>query len=191
VRIIILTFLLLIAAQQSWACYVRPAEHVVPPDELIERTDNILLGKVVKAEKSGEYYYYKTGEKVIYTFEVLTELKGNMLLNDNKFTMTGLEDGDDLRNYNHHKDEEFWDDWGGRMFHEPNDCKIYPTFVVGENYLIFYNKPWHAKSFELIKNPPPVDEVPDPITTDKWLIYVLENLTNSNSADWQNKAAKQ
>jgi hypothetical protein len=144
------------------ACYLPPPEQYVPPKELIKRTRNIVLAEVTKAEVVKDF-------EVLYTFKTLEVLSGAVA---ETFLFRGhpaIWDGD-TSNFNHHFDPLFWENMAGRT---PNytDCQIYPGFSVGGTYLLFLDKPYHIKSFELI-----IRIHGDRSIKDKWLQYVQANV---------------
>jgi hypothetical protein len=144
------------------ACYVPPPEQHVPPKELMARTQNIVLAQVTSAELVRDY-------EVLYTFKRITNLSG---ATKDTFQLLGypaIWEGENS-NFNHHFDPAFWSDTRGRT---PNDtdCQIHPSFSVGGTYLLFLDKPYHVKSFEII-----IRTNGDKSTKDKWLQYVENNV---------------
>ncbi len=61
---------------------------------------------------------------------------------------------------------------GARLDNE-QDCEIHPSFAVGQTYLMFIDKPYHRKSFELIMR-----TNGNSLTQDKWLQYVKKAAVN-------------
>ena len=141
-----------------FACEVPPSEQRTPPDELIARTKNIALAKVVKAEISG-------GNEVLYTFETIKQLAGKTKEHFQILGYPAIWEGDN-RGFNNHFDKDFWSEPGGRVSND-TDCQIHPTFSVGGTYLLFLDQPYHAKSFEII-----IRTHGDATIRDKWLQYV-------------------
>ena len=150
---------LLLASKSSFACLMTPPAQFTPPDELIARTENIALARVVRADAASN------GWEVLYTFETTKQLKGT---HRKAFQILGGEAIWETSNhrFNEHFDEAFWNDHNGRVFHGTS-CRIRPGFAVGGTYLIFLDKPYHSKSFEMILiKDGPADK------KDKWLQYV-------------------
>lgn len=154
-----LAILLLLSPFPVFACFAPPAQQMVPPDELIARTQNIVLAKAIRAETTDDAYV------VSYTFRTIRVLKGSA---SDTFETTGypaIWEGWN-ENFNHHFDEKFWSTSAGRLSSE-TDCKIYPAFSVGGTYLMFLDQPYHRKSFEIILRTEGKADV-----RDKWLQYV-------------------
>jgi hypothetical protein len=151
------------------ACFVSPAEQTISPSELLKRTNNIILAKVISATAS------MGTVEVEYTFQTIKVFKGKHVDN---FKISGrpLFEGW-MQNFNHHNDEVFWENKGGRHLNSP-DCKIYPRFTAGATFLIFLDGPYHRKSFENI-----IRTHGDKQTKDKWLQYVEEHTDNKPEAE--------
>lgn len=149
----------LLSASSVLACEAAPPEQIVPATELVKRTKTILLARVTSAIYNGD------SDAVIYTFQSVKALKGHP---EETFTISGvpLEWEGSLSNFNHHNDKAFWQDTGGRSYHSV-DCEIHPSFSVGATFLIFLDKPYHNKSFELIIRTHGNADV-----RDKWLSWV-------------------
>ena len=139
------------------ACFVGPKHLSATPGQLVDRTPNIALATVIRAEVSGQ--------EVVYTFQTLKTIKGEPR---REFQLRGEPSlypaqSDD---FERHGKKEFWSyNTMGRLTMD-TDCKVHPSFSVGGTYLAFLDLPFHSKSFELIH-----------VTTgdqqDKWLKYVL------------------
>lgn len=140
------------------ACTVTPAYQTVPKEELMERTKTIALAKAVKEEAL-------PGGRMKYTFKTERSVKGAA---DAEFTIEGSarEPGNEPGTFNDHQDPSFWETARGRSVHD-TDCRIHPSFTVGEIYLIFLDGTYHQKSFEKI-------ERTDGEKKDKWLAWVEE-----------------
>lgn len=155
-----LILLLVTLHTYAWGCYVPPAEQHVSNIELITRTKNIVLAKVINISTAENNW------DTTYSFQTLTVLKGNL---PRTFQIKGFPESrnNEEPHFGNHKDEQFWkNDLGrnsGRSFNYP-DCIIHPQFTLNGVYLIFYDTPYHSKSFERI-----VD-----VENDKWLKYVRE-----------------
>jgi hypothetical protein len=74
-----------------------------------------------------------------------------------------------FKDFNQHRDESFWDDYGGRM-NIRGDCSITTVFEVGQTYLIFPHT-YHVKAYELI-----LDD------DDKWLAFVRTHRRKSSQS---------
>ena len=155
----ILPALLATLSLPAWGCYTPPPEQLTAPEQLIERTERIVLAKVVEAKVTSDSY------NILYTFETVRSLKGRV---PNRFELPGypaIWEGDNRR-FNDHTDDRFWVAHGGRSSND-TDCQIHPSFSVGGTYLVFLDKPYHVKSFEII-----IRTHGGPDKQDKWLQYV-------------------
>jgi hypothetical protein len=140
-------------------CFQPPAEQRTAPDELISRTNNIVLARVIAAKDVHDSY------GVSYTFKTVRTLKGKA---PSQFQISGhpaIWEGENRR-FNDHSDKEFWSNGVGRSLND-TDCQIHPTFAVGGTYLVFLDQPYHVKSFEIIVRTNGNADV-----RDKWLQYV-------------------
>jgi hypothetical protein len=151
--------ILLLIAQDCFACRATPEAQYTPPDELVSRTNNIALAKVVRADAASN------GWDVLYTFKTIKQLKGTA---QPAFQILGGAGTGEMSNwrFKEHFDQGFWDDRAGRVFHDTS-CNIHPGFAVGGTYLIFIDQPYHTKSFEMI-----LMTEGDADKKDKWLQYV-------------------
>ena len=182
---VLLTLCLILFSNQALGCYVQPPQQYVPADELIKRTENIVLAKAVKAEfipypQISPFVYNDKGQLTVapgldgdhdpikYTFSIMETIKGK---HTNEISLEGFhERKETIKNKDyHHKEEEFWKDNAGRLYNAP-DCQIHPSFVLGGIYLLFLDEPYHRKSFELI------GYMDKHIPEDKWLAYVKEKV---------------
>ena len=139
--------------------FTAPQEQVADKRKLFERTSQIVLATVSEAKldaASGEVSYLFVADKVI---------KGDPI---KTFNIVGdpLRYPEEAKTFQDHQDQKFWDGPDGRCSHH-TDGKIYPSFAVGETYLIFLDKPYHNKSFELIQK---LGDKPE--SRDKWLQWV-------------------
>ena len=182
---------------QAWGC-MPIASQLVLADKLISRTDNIVFAKLVNAEVMTEKERYgdlhdKIGKPVPdgvtplerwtwltqynkgnfppikYTFEALEILKGGK---HSKFEILGYSGLKGDESYESHTNDLFWKKMGGRTSNHFASCVTMPNFDIGYNYLVFVDKPYHRKSFELI-----VDE------EDKWLQYVRDKVKERAAND--------
>ena len=152
----------LAAVTTAWACFATPEEQIVPAKMLLDRSRTIVLAKVEKAEILG-----RDSISVRYHFREIRSLKGDA---PETFTIDGVSSayGDSLDDFEHHYSEDFWADAGGRSWND-TDCVIYPSFAVGGTFLVFLDKPYHRKSFEIIIRTHGGEGV-----RDKWLTWVEE-----------------
>ncbi len=146
---------------QAFACIAPPPVQYQKPSQLIARTKHVVLAKVKNAQCVNEY-------DVSYRFKTLETLKG---ANKANFQLLGItEEFLNSDNFNNHRDNEFWQQTGGRLY-TSSDCQIYPSFIVGSTYLLFLDKPYHVKSFEKIDNNNDKGK-----NRDKWLSYVKHKI---------------
>lgn len=157
--------LLLFVTQDALACLLTPREQITSPDELIARTENILLARAVRADAASKRW------RVLYTFKVERTLKGQPRT---AFQILGepLLGEISMHRSNEHGSEAFWDERGGRESHDTT-CEIRPGFAVGNTYLIFLDPPYHTKGFEEI-----LFTGEDGREKDKWLQYVEERIAH-------------
>lgn len=101
-----LPLLLSLFSLPAFGCFAPPPEQGSPPDELIERTQDIVLAEVIGAERP------PGAQEVTYTFRSIRVLKGGT---SGEFRITGqpATREDSNRNFNHHRDEAFWSRRGG------------------------------------------------------------------------------
>ncbi len=146
-------------AGQAFACTAPPPIQYQQISELIARNKHIVLAKV-------EGMRIVNNDKVSYRFKTLENLKGD---NKTNFQLVGItEDSPNTNSFNNHRNNEFWQDTGGRLYTSA-DCQIYPSFTVGSTYLLFLDKPYHVKSFEKIENIRSKNR-------DKWFSYVKNKI---------------
>jgi hypothetical protein len=161
----VLAVVLISLTTVAQACSFTPEEQIVGNAELIVRTKNIVLVKVVSVK------VYKNGWDTTYTLQTIENLRGDMPPSfeiDGGAEMKGSEDF----SFDNHTNAGFWKQDGhpGRAFVLPGGCRLYPRFVINSTYLVFYNPPYHLRSFELIADP----------QNDKWLKYVRAQLSHPN-----------
>lgn len=150
------------------ACSAPPSYLTVPYYELISRTNRIALAEVVKIDSVGEHQYE-------YQFELEERVKGNV---DNSFSMTFenypspfVKKAPD-KDFNQHRGGVFWDQNAARQIND-TDCRMHPVFEKGSTYLLFLDKPYHWKSFEVIKS-----------KEDLWL-QTVKNVVHSNNESYR------
>ena len=126
----------------AYACFVPPSEQHTPWKELVTRTNNIYLAKVISSESSGNW-------RVKYNFVTIKTLKGKKL---DSFVLHGIKKHPEevISTHNNHTSPFFWA-YGGRSWNG-TDCIISPTFEDGDMYLIFKDEPYHNLSFEKIES---------------------------------------
>ena len=150
----------LLAPLAAGACSIPRPEQFVPAEQLLKRSKNIVLAEAIKAELQPD------GLGVLYTFRAISQYRG---IRQREFRLEGLPaspNGKDFERFVDHFDERFWSDSGGRSYPAP-DCEIYPAFSLGTTYLVFLDKPYHIKSFEIVSS-----LAGNAATKDKWLQYV-------------------
>ncbi|NCT41613.1 MAG: hypothetical protein GW778_08140 [Alphaproteobacteria bacterium] len=168
----------------GFACLVAPLQQIVSADELIDRTQRIVLAKAISSKLSPETNRRDKDDTIEYEFEVVEVIKGTI---DKSFKIpfgSRIQSPKDFNSFTKiptvssspvlpgqltepgHGQELFWNSEAGRVMNSP-DCAIYPSFNVGYQYLIFLDKPYHRKSFELIGS------------EDKWLAYVKEKVNGT------------
>lgn len=128
--------LFMIVPVLAWGCFAPKPDQVAAPEVLIKRSKNIYLADAFES----------SGAKV--DFKVIEILKGKRRT---RFQISGAFADEVGTDFNGHRLESFWSKSGGRVQIEPN-CEIVPNFQKGKRYLIFLDKPYHFKSFELIEN---------------------------------------
>jgi hypothetical protein len=163
-----LAILLLSSPFPVFACYAPPAQQLVPPDELIARTQNIVLARAIRGEAKEDDY------EVSYTFRTIKILKGSALDTFEIMGRPAIFEGWN-ENFDHHFHKDFWSVSAGRLSNEP-DCRIHPVFSVGGTYLMFLDQPYHRKSFEIILRPEGEADI-----RDKWLQYVESRVKHWSS----------
>ena len=152
-----IALLLMLCDGPASACFISPKHFSATPDQLVDRTSNIVLATVIRAEVSGQ--------EVVYTFTTLRTIKGK---SKKEFQLRGESSlypaqSDD---FDRHEKKEFWSYNGMGRLTMDTDCKVHPSFSVGGTYLAFLDQPFHSKSFELIHATTGNRE-------DRWLKYVL------------------
>jgi hypothetical protein len=161
VKFLSAVFLTLVAFDCA-ACAIPPFEQSVPSAQLIARSKNIVLAKAVNVQAMAN------GE-VRYAFEVTKQIAGST---PGKFQLVGVAEmlTDDQKNFNHHTDTIFWKSSIGR-FSNDTDCQIHPSFLMGREYLVFLDAPYHNRSFELI-----IRTSDGKYKKDQWLQYVEDKI---------------
>ena len=136
------------------ACPVMSPGLLLDKNELIEKSDRILLIKILNEDKS----------------EIIEVLKGKQLDNSKYKNFGKKLDYSGMYHSNHfenHTDLFFWELNIGRS--EDFACGPVNTYIPGETYLIFPENHAARKSAEIIKN-----------SNDKWYLYVKNKISNPN-----------
>lgn len=150
-------------SSNAWACLFTPHEQTTPAEDLISRTTDIALAKVVRADASSDPW------RVLYTLRTERSVKGHP---PRAFQLLGERLLGDVstERFDEHRAPGFWTEYGGREHHDTS-CKIQPSFIVGATYLVFLDAPYHNKSFEEI-----YFEGDEKSEKDKWLKYVEDKI---------------
>ncbi len=160
VRVKFISIYLVVASVIRFATAMEPMDYqVCKQDELIKRTHNIVLARVVGAELIDE-----TTSSVRYKFQTEMVFKGE---GKNQFSIEGIPLTSEhyITTFDHHSDALFWKPPVGRCM-PWEDAKIRPAFCTGGWFLVFIDEPYHVKSFEHIVA----------TKTDKWLVYVRDKI---------------
>jgi hypothetical protein len=172
-RLVSLTFFATatLVSSLSLACFVATPEQTTPWQELVRRAKTVAFVEAVGAVPTTSESNPSTGGSSNDTvpaatatnakFQVLAILKGPSSTTLEMDDVIALPKPDpknadksvDLQSqtFNDHHDKQFWRNGAGRTTPGP-DCQIKPSFVVGQKYLVFQDKPYHVKSFEMIRN---------------------------------------
>jgi len=139
---IIFTTLLIFISSNSLACFVPPFTLLSSDRELVARSPNIALAKVIKQKKSNYFYDF--------TFVKVESIRGEV---PKKFTLKGYstKSEENLGDFSKHQDPIFWAFASGNSV-LPGDCRAYGIFEVSKTYLIFFNETSHVRSFEEIQS---------------------------------------
>lgn len=150
-----------VRGETCWACRVAPESQFIGVDQQLALALDVSVAKVVHATAPAD-------GQTEYEFEVQKRIVGP---DRQRFTIVGASHQveDPGKDFDRHSDEVFWRRGGGRLF-SGTDCKIHPTFVVGESYLAFVGPPITKRSFERI----------DISGSDKWLSYVETALRDTS-----------
>ena len=139
IKVLVINF---IFVTESYSCSIPPYIQRIPYENLISKTKDIVLVKIVNAKDMGN-------RRVNYTIETIEQIKG---ISEKRFEIEGssMMYPNEATDFNSHSDKEFWEG-AGRTYNN-SMCNISPSFAVGQQYLIFINS-WennHVKSYELI-----------------------------------------
>lgn len=128
---------LVLSAATAVACFAPNPDQTSTPEELVKRTKQIYLAIALKQDQKGPVQ-----------LSVVETLKGPK---KSKIQIQGLLSEFTGNDFAAHSQPEFWETNGGRMLVEPS-CQINPAFSKDKKYLVFVDKPYHVKSFELIED---------------------------------------
>lgn len=133
-----------LTSQFAFACENIPESQTQSINQLVSRSQNIVLAQAKKPEIGSDGFF-------TVEFEVNDVLKGSQWSN---FILQGkAATPDKLGNdFNKHNDLQFWAYLNTGNFFRDKDCNLYGYFERGRQYLIFLDKPFHPKSFELISS---------------------------------------
>ncbi len=86
------------------------------------------------------------------TIEVLSGYVPKRFTIPNGFALSGWKQGVGSleTDFDSHRDLSFWDENNARQWNSA-DCNMYPTFSVGNSYLLFLGAP-HWKAYEAVKS---------------------------------------
>ena len=132
---------LLFTATPSLACRMVPLEKNVDKYlfDLVKNTPDIYLAEAAAFSKDD-------GTVTLTVKEVLKGEKRESISVTS--TLTNTKDTD----YGRHYKTSFWEKiLEGRTTYG-TDCRFYPTFEIGKRYLVLFQEPFQAKSFELIRS---------------------------------------
>lgn len=162
-------------AQAGHACTVPPAEQMIGVDAQIQQAKDISVATVLKATA------LENGI-VQYDFVVRKRL---LAPQEQAFTLLGMpaRASEQPSRSSDHSDDTFWAYGGGRLMNRA-DCRIYPRFELGENYLVFRKQATTRRSFEHIAS-----GSGELLVTDEWLMYVEATLNGQTIPDaWRTRA---
>lgn len=159
------------ASSAALACFVPTPEQTSPWQALVHRSANIVLAEAVSAQPADPQALGTVQLKVVQTLKgtARAQVEINEARVIPKLDPKNTDKGDEPKqqSFNDHRDKLFWQNRMGRTIAGP-DCLIHPTFIAGEKYLVFADKPYHVKSFEMIRN-----------ENDEWLAKVKAEIKKS------------
>ena len=152
---LVILFCILIISSNAFSCRVFENGIHWSADELIQKSESIVLAKLLHVENNGSFYFY--------TLEVIRILKGK---NIESISFQGFKNGENSSNdFDDHTDSEFWTENVGRSDFPCCICSPNHMFYEDEIYLVFPDALGAMKSAEVINS-----------DNDKWLKYVEKNL---------------
>ena len=139
-------------------------------DEQIAGAVNIAVVQVLGATPTGD-------GRLNYEFLVQKRLAG---MDRRSFALMEAEPVRGLAqesSFDNHEDPAFWARGGGRLMNYM-DCQLYPAYVVGNSYLLFWGSPQTRRSAEKIETVGMSFN-----RRDKWLLYVEAALEKLRRGD--------
>ena len=156
-----MTFFVL--SEAAIACTMQSREYYWNGDELISRSQSIVLAIAVNPEVEIIGIPGKTQwKRTRLTLRIIEVLRGE----SPEARQVEIIGQHYSNHFNDHADPEFWNKNMGRSPFYPSACGAVHSFVEGETYLIFLDAMKAAKSAEIIKR-----------SDDKWLVYVRQSLS--------------
>ena len=154
------SYILLFTGSSAFACSIIPEAQSSSVNDLVNRTENIVLARVKRLNPDTNNFH-------IIEFEVDEILKGAQTSN---FTLRGKQaTGEKIGNdFNKHNNLQFLAYLNTGNFFRAEDCNLYGYYEVNRQYLIFLETPHHPKSFELISS-----------YDDSWLNDVKKQITKA------------
>ncbi len=140
----------IMASFKVLACTIVPPEYLLPHSTLIDKASSIVLAENV------DYKSINNGQGVVFDFAVREIVKGksnptvSLTYNFYPNAESRLH-ADDSRKVDH-TSLEFWKNRRGRVGYFA-DCKIYPSFSKGKEYLLFLGDVETLRSYEEISGP--------------------------------------
>jgi hypothetical protein len=130
---------------EIYACSTKSFSEFASKKEQIQASKNIVLAKAIKQELKNNHIHT--------TFSIIEALKGNadktLELSFDAFSTPNEHNFDS--DFKLHLDGRFWSNLNARTAVSSN-CNYFTNFRIGNNYLLFIDKPYQANSFELIKS---------------------------------------
>lgn len=187
-RNLAILFALLIPFGTSLACDALPADAIVPVEELINRSEKIVLVTVDAAGATPDGKRQRQTTTIDLDAERRRATEDRPRTDDRAFaslslaTMTAVEylkgsgparlsrpvttTASEESRFDNHRDPGFWNDPAVGHVRVDANCRPLIGFAEGGTYLLFIG-PWHVKGAERIES-----------DADAWLAYVREQLAN-------------
>lgn len=153
---------IMLSAPTLMACRMVSLEKNTPRyiRNLVKRAPGIYLADAIEYSEKDENFTFKVAEVIKGEKKeklVVTASPLNLNSKDKAFIEKNTTD------FNFHRSPQFWSDviTGRTVF--SSDCRLTPTFQIGNRYLIILNEPYQTKSFELIKS-----------RKDQWYQHVMD-----------------
>ena len=98
------------------------------------------------------------GHSAIFLFRILERLSGALPvefeIRVDHYPPEALEPGFAVdKTFGDHRDYRFWNNYDIARADYSGDCKVKPTFEIGEDYLVFADSPYSIRNFEKIEKP--------------------------------------